>query len=334
MDLPSPYLLFLGNATDELAAKTAKALFEWAPEKCLGQISLPECTVKLSLPELSIQRARSMGAASLVIGCTAPGGSIHPSWHPILLDALKEGLHLINGLHEQLASIPILASEAAKTNKQIIDLRQTSTPLPIGKGLKRQGKRLLTVGTDCSIGKMYTSLCLYHALKEAGVKSSFRATGQTGMMIAGSGVAIDAVIADFIAGAAEQLSPGNEPEHWDIIEGQGSIMHPSFSGVSLGLLHGSQPDAIVLCHEPTRTHMRGLSHYPMPSLQECLDLSLSLARITNPEASCLGISVNTSRLNPESRKEVLQQIADETGLLAVDPKLDITPLTERIHSLC
>ena len=334
MDLPSPYLLFLGHASDELAAKTAKALFEWAPEKCIGQIALPGCKVSLGLPHLSIKEAKNKGAQSLIIGTTAPGGAIDPSWHPLLEDALKNGLHLINGLHEPLSQIPQIVSEANRLNKMLIDLRQASVPLPIGKGFKRPGKRLLTVGTDCSIGKMYTALCLTKSLQEQGVHASFRATGQTGMMIAGSGIAVDAVIADFIAGAAELVSPPNKAEHWDIIEGQGSIMHPSFSGVSLGLLHGSQPDAIVMCHEPQRSHMRGLSHYPLPSLQTCLDLTLKLAKITNPEVTCLGISVNSSKLNPQDRKRTLNQIEQETGLTTIDPKIDISPLTKKVLTLC
>ena len=333
-DLPSPYLLFLGNAKDELAVKTAKALFEWVPEKCLGQMCLPGCKINLDLPHLSIQEASTRGAKSLVIGTAAAGGKIDPSWHLLFIEALKSGLNLINGLHEQLSQIPCIAEEAEKTGKQLMDLRQSNLPLPIGKGKKRLGRRLLTVGTDCSIGKMYTSLCLTRALKAKGISASFRATGQTGMMIAGSGIAVDAVVADFIAGAAELISPPNDENHWDIIEGQGSIMHPSFSGVSLGLLHGSQADAIVMCHEPTRTHMRGLSHYPMPSLKSCIELSLSLAEITNPEVKCLGVSVNSSKLAPYAKEKLLRQIEDETGLVAVDPKLDIAPLVERLIDLC
>ncbi|MFK7824447.1 MAG: DUF1611 domain-containing protein [Oligoflexales bacterium] len=334
IELPSPYLLFLGNASDELAIKTAKALFEWVPEKCLGQISLPECKVNLDLPRLSIKEASQLGAKSLVIGTTAPGGRIKSSWHSTLVDALKSGLNLVSGLHEQVSQISAIANEAAKANRQIIDIRQSSLPLPIGKGIKRHGKRLLTMGTDCSIGKMYTALCLTHSLNKRGIDANFRATGQTGMIIAGKGIAIDAVIADFISGAAEMLSPTNQSAHWDIIEGQGSIMHPSFSGVSLGLLHGSQPDVIVICHEPVRTHMRGLSHYPMPNLQSCIDLSLRLAKITNPEVSCLGISVNTSKLDPKARDDMLKKIGDETGLLTIDPKIDVSPLTERLIALC
>lgn len=333
IELPGPYLLFLGNAADELAAKTAKALFEWVPEKCIGQISFPDCQVDLDLPHLSIEQAKAKGAKSLVIGTTAPGGRCALAWHPIISHALRCGLNIVSGLHEQIAKIPSIAQEANESQKKIFDLRQATLPIPIGKGIKRSGKRLLTVGTDCSIGKMYTALSLSQALKQRGIKASFRATGQTGMMISGAGIAVDAVISDFIAGAAETLSPDNQTNHWDIIEGQGSIMHPSFSGVSLGLLHGSQPDAIVMCHEAGRAHMRGLSHYPMPSLQTCIRLTLELARITNPHVSCIGISINSSKLDESERTRTLEEIEQKTGLLTIDPKIDTSPLVERLLEL-
>ena len=128
-----------------------------------------------------------------------------------------------------------------------------------GKGTKRPGLRLLTVGTDCSVGKKYTALALEREMHARGLKADFRATGQTGILISGRGVAIDAVVADFISGAAEWLTPANEPDHWDVVEGQGSLFHPSFAGVTLGLLHGAQPDAFVVCHEPTRKTMRGVA---------------------------------------------------------------------------
>ncbi len=135
--------------------------------------------------------------------------------------------------------------------------------MPAGTGRKRSGQRVLTVGTDCALGKKYTALALTQALQAQGAKATFRATGQTGIMIAGAGVAIDAVIADFIAGAAETLSPDNAPDHWDVIEGQGALFHPAYAGVTLGLLHGSQPDALVLCHDPSRTTIEDYPHMPV-----------------------------------------------------------------------
>ena len=140
------------------------------------------------------------------------------------------------------------------------------------------GLRLLTVGTDCSVGKKYTALALEKEMRARGLAADFRATGQTGVFISGRGVAIDAVVADFISGAAEWISPAAEPDHWDVVEGQGSLFHPSFSGVTLGLLHGAQPDAFVVCHEPTRTHMRGVKH-TLPSIRDVIDLTVACGRL-------------------------------------------------------
>ena len=153
------------------------------------------------------------------------------------------------------------------------------------------------------------------------MNSDFRATGQTGLMIAGRGVVIDAVIADFISGAAEWLSPSAEdPDHWDIIEGQGSLFHPAYAGVTMGLIHGSQPDALVVCHEPVRTHLLGLD-YKVPDLRTCIDYNVSAARLTNPEARAVGISINTSRMNRDEIEPTVKAIEDETGLACCDPIL-------------
>ena len=136
-------------------------------------------------------------------------------------------------------------------------MRQPPNNFKVGTGEKRAGKRLLTVGTDCAVGKKYTALAIEKTLRARGVDANFRATGQTGIFISGRGIAIDSVIADFIAGAAEWLSPANQPEHWDIIEGPGSLFNPAYAGVTLGLVHGSQPDALVICHDARRTRISG-----------------------------------------------------------------------------
>lgn len=155
-------------------------------------------------------------------------------------------------------------------------------------------------------------------MKARGMKADFRATGQTGIFIAGSGVSVDAVISDFISGATEKLCPPNDADHWDVVEGQGSLFHASFAGVSLGLLHGAQPDAMVLCHEPTRTHMRGLPDFPLPGLKECIDLNERMARIVNPDARVIGVSVNTSALPKDRQDSYLEEVEKELGLPTVD----------------
>jgi len=316
--LPTPYLLFVGGAADARFAKTAFGLRDWAPELCLGQFGLPGAA-DTGLPQLTPAQAHERGARSAVIAVAAIGGRIDDRWIPALLAALEAGLDLVSGMHGRLAEVEVLDSAARRLGRQLIDVRRPPANIPIANGRKRSGKRLLTVGTDCALGKKYTALALTRAFRARGVDADFRATGQTGIMITGSGIPIDSVVADFIAGAAELLSPGAAPDHWDIVEGQGSLFHPAYSGVSLGLLHGTQPDVIVVCHEAGRTHIGGLEHYSLPSLQETIDLTLRLARRTNPEVRCAAVCLNTSRLDEMEARQLLRATAAELGLPAGDP---------------
>ena len=179
--------------------------------------------------------------------------------------------------------------------------------------------RVATVGTDCALGKKYTALALTNALRARGAKATFRATGQTGIMIAGEGIAIDAVVADFVAGAAEQLSPDNAPDHWDVIEGQGSLFHPAYAGVTLGLLHGSQPDAFVLCHDPSRTHIEGYPDHPLPTLPDAIAQYTVAGRITNRAIRCVGVSINSSKLSDAEWQAYAARVSSELGLPVCDP---------------
>ncbi len=322
MRIEQPYLLFLGDAPDQLAAKTAQGIADWRPETCVGQLRFTDCNADLGLPDMSLDDGLENGAKTLVIGVANRGGVISDIWTEVLVKALDLGFDLASGLHGKLADVPELAAAAGRTGRKLFDVRHPSETFSVGDGKKRPGKRLLTVGTDCSCGKMYTSLALEREMRARGLNADFRATGQTGILIAGSGVSIDAVVADFISGASESLSPANDADHWDLVEGQGSLFHASFAGVSLGLLHGSQPDVIVMCHEPTREHMRGLPQYALPDIQTCIEVNLSAARLTNPAVACTGLSVNTSRLNPEAAKACLAELEAEFGLPAVDPLRD------------
>ncbi|HYC06117.1 MAG TPA: DUF1611 domain-containing protein [Azospirillaceae bacterium] len=315
-----PYLLFLGDVTDRTDAKTALGLRDWAGADVVGQYRMPDCTVDLGIPDLRPAEAAARGARSLVVGIAAVGGALKPSWIACLVEALEAGLDIVSGQHSRLASFPALAEAAGRTERRLIDVRVPPAGLPVGTGRKRVGKRLLTVGTDCALGKKYTALTLARALRDRDVPATFRASGQTGILIGGSGVPIDAVVADFLAGAAETLSPdAGDPNHWDVVEGQGSLFHPGYAAVTLGLLHGSQPDAIVLCHDPRRTCIDGYPDFPIPSLREAIDLYLTLGRLTNPAIRCVGISLNTSGMAEAERQAVLERTAAETGLPCVDP---------------
>ena len=318
MDLKKPYLLFLGDAPDQLAAKTATGIADWRPEWCVGQLRLPGCKADVGLPDMNIDEAISHGAKTLVIGVVNSGGFLPDTWTDAICGALAKGLDLASGLHGRLQEFPEINAAAEKYDRVLHNIRYSEQKFTTGKGHKRSGKRLLTVGTDCSCGKKYTALAIEKAMHARGMKADFRATGQTGVLIAERGVAIDAVIADFISGAAEWLSPANDPDHWDLIEGQGSLLHASYAGVSLGLMHGAQPDCLVLCHEPTRTHMRGLPHYSIPKLEDCVELNLANGKLTNTDCKMLGVSVNTSALSELEAQIYLSDISNRLGLPCLD----------------
>jgi uncharacterized NAD-dependent epimerase/dehydratase family protein len=315
--LPQPYLLFLGDVTVAPFAKTAFGLRDWAPERCVGEFALTGATISTGLPRLTPAQARARGARGMVIGVAPIGGLITPEWLPALVEALEAGLDLIGGMHTRLQSVPQLRDAAARLGRSLIDVREPPANLPVASGNKRTGKRLLTVGTDCALGKKYTALSLTREFKNRGVDADFRATGQTGILIAGRGIPIDSVVSDFVAGAAETLSPAAAPNHWDVVEGQGSVFHPAYSAVSVGLLHGTQPDVIVMCHELGRDRMLGYADFPTPSIPESIELTLALARRTNPGVRCAGVSLNTSRLR--EAQSVLADLSAELGLPVADP---------------
>jgi len=319
MVLNTPYLLFLGDAADPLAAKVAQGIKDWRPDYCVGQLRLEGCNADLGLQEMTIEEAVAAGAQTLVVGVANRGGVISDSWNAVFKQAVSAGMDIASGLHNLLTDIPDLVELANKENQQLIDVRIPQVDYPIATGEKRKGKRCLAVGTDCSVGKMYTALAMEKTMRERNMNASFRATGQTGILITGDGVPLDAVIADFMAGSVEYLTPDNDADHWDLIEGQGSLFHASYSGVTMALIHGGAPDALVLCHEPTRKTMRGLPSYTLPSLEELRDLALQIARVVNPSVQVTGISVNTAALSEDEAKAYLAKVEAEMGLPTVDP---------------
>jgi uncharacterized NAD-dependent epimerase/dehydratase family protein len=322
IQLRAPYLVFVGDLDDPTYVKTGFGLVHWRRDLVAGQLRLSDAALGLGVPDLDLDAAVEAGVQSLVIGVAPVGGGIPDDWWQIFIAAADRGIDIVSGLHVRLTENPELVVAAAETGARLVDIRVPPKGIPVGTGVKRSGKRVLMVGTDCAIGKKYTALALHAALLEAGAAATFRATGQTGIMIAGEGMPIDSVVADFVSGAAEILSPANDTDHWDVIEGQGSIFHPGYAAVSLGLLHGSQPDAIVLCHDALRTHISGWEHYELPGVAECIDLHLSLGRRTNPDIRCAGISINTSRLVADQRQAWLDELSAETGLPCVDPLID------------
>ncbi len=317
--IKTPYLLFLGDAPDRLAAKVAQGIRDWRPENATGQFRLPGCGADLGLKDMTLAEARDAGAKTLVIGVANRGGVISRAWKEVLLEALAMGYDLASGLHNLLRDEADLAAAAKAHGRVLHDVRVPTIQYPIANGTKRTGKRCLAVGTDCSVGKMYTALSMDAEMRRRGLQSTFRATGQTGILITGGGVPLDAVIADFMAGAVEYLTPDNDPDHWDHIEGQGSLFHVSYSGVTMALIHGGQPDALILSHEPTRAHMRGLPEYALPTLEALRDTALPLARIANPACRVAGVSINTQNLPEDEAKAYLAEIGARMGLPVTDP---------------
>lgn len=317
--IETPYLLFLGDAPDQLAAKVAQGIKDWRPENAVAQYRMEGCQADLGLTDMDLVEAREAGAKTLVIGVANRGGVISAAWKKVLIMALEEGFDLASGLHNLLRDEPDLVAVAKACGRALHDVRIPEVDYPIANGVKRQGKRVLAVGTDCSVGKMYTGLALDAAMRERGMKSTFRATGQTGILITGDGVPLDAVIADFMAGSVEWLTPDNDADHWDIIEGQGSLFHVSYSGVTMALIHGGQPDALILSHEPTRSHMRGLPGYTLPSLETLRDVALPLAQVANPACKVIGISVNTQHMAEDEAHAYLAEVEAQMGLPATDP---------------
>ncbi|MBN9671436.1 N-acetyltransferase DgcN [Roseibium aggregatum] len=318
MEIAHPYLLFLGDVHDALAAKTATGIVDWRKDWCLGQVRLEGCAADTGLPDMSIAEGAAAGVKTFVIGAVNAGGRLPEHWISSVVEALDAGLDVASGLHIRLASVPAIKEAAERNGRALHDVRHNNETFATGKGTKRTGKRILAVGTDCSVGKKYTALAMDKAMNERGYKSTFCPTGQTGVFISGRGVALDAVIADFISGAAEWLSPATDENHWQIVEGQGSLFHPSFAGVTLGLLHGSQPDGFIVCHEPTRTKMRGVEA-PLPTIQQVIDLTIQCGKLTNPDIKCVGIAVNTKALAEDEALAYLAKLGEEHGLPATDP---------------
>ncbi|WP_129791247.1 N-acetyltransferase DgcN [Sphingosinicella sp. CPCC 101087] len=329
--IPAPFLLYLGHTADPLAIKTSRGVAMFRRDACVGEFRHDDCPLTLGLQRMAMAEAVAAGARTLILGIAGAGGKLGADLVEDAAAALEAGLHVASGLHQRLRDEPRLVALAEQRNLRLFDVRDPPPGLTVGKGDPRPGKRLLTVGTDCSVGKMVTTIALARGLRERGVAADFRATGQTGILIAGEGVAVDAVVADFISGAIEQLAPARIDDGWDLIEGQGSLFHPSFAGVSLGLLHGAQPTALVLCHEPGRPHMRGIAGRALPDLAECLEANLAAARLTSPDVQAVGVCLNTSGMDVQAARRLCDATADRLGLPCTDPvAFGVDPIIDQL----
>lgn len=315
-NLPKPYLIYLGRSQTKYSAKIADALMTWSKDDVKSYYAHPDCKVKYDLPFTTPEEAVKYGVKSLVIAFANSGGFLTDEDIKIAARALKSGLNVISGMHKKLEDYPEIKEALKITKAKVFNLRFHNIELKTDDSEKRPGKRILTVGTDCSVGKMFATLALDAELKNRQLKSKFCATGQTGIILSGEGIAIDAVIADFISGAAAYLSPATNELDYYVIEGQGSLHHPSFAGVSLGLLHGSQPDHLVLCHDHLRTKMRH-TNFNLPSIDETIELNLITAKRVNPNVCFKGIVLNLSGIDNLEEKHKIRDFYEDKYNLPV-----------------
>ena len=334
IEIRAPYLIFLGHEKEITYAKTGAGMVQWRPELCAGQISLAKDGLDLGLEDMTPKQAADAGIKSLIIGTAAIGGGIPDPWLDLFEQVAELGIDIVGGVHSKLRDEPRLLAAAEKSGARLVDVRIPPGNIPVGTGSKRAGNRILMVGTDCAVGKKYSALAIERDMKSAGMNADFRASGQTGIMIAGQGIPIDAVVADFVSGAAELLSPSNETDHWDVIEGQGGIFHPGYSAVSMGLLIGSQPDYFIVCHEAGRKFIEGWEDFELPSIPEVIERTIAIGSLTNPAIRCAGVCVNTMRLDEGERQAYLQKISKELDLPCVDPLVDgTTAIIEYVNNI-
>lgn len=318
-------------------AKTAIGALRYAPYPIVavidsdraGTTAAKHVGVGEGVPVVAtLGEARSLGATVLLIGTASAGGRIPATYRPTLAEALGTGMAVWNGLHERVLDDPALAAARQRGGGTVRELREPPPDLPVGgHRARRSGARVvLTVGTDAAVGKMTASLEIVAALRRAGANAAFVATGQTGIAIAGAGISVDAVIADFIAGAAEQLTcEAAESADWVMVEGQGALTHPGFSGVTLGLLHGSAPDLMVLCHDISRRAVKGheKSGLPVRPLRDYVRIyedAASWGRAPGePRSRVVAVALNTSTADGHLATEAIAAAASETGLPAADP---------------
>lgn len=318
-EIAAPYLIYLGDTQMPEMAKTGAGLAYWRPERCMGQLREPGCKADIGLQDMTIAEAAARGTRTLVIGTAVPGGRLPPHWVDRLVEAMENGMDIASGLHVPLSATPALADAARRTSRQLHDVRLARQAFPIATGKPRSGHRLLTVGTDCAIGKKYTALAIHRELVKRGIAADFRATGQTGVLIDGRGFAVDAIVSDFVAGAVETLAPAAPADHWDVIEGQGSLVHPAYAGVTLGLLHGAQPDTFVVCHEPGRRELSAFPGFPTAGIAELINMTVMLGRVVSPNIRCAGLSINTSLMDEAAARAELEFLSRMHKVPAVDP---------------
>jgi uncharacterized NAD-dependent epimerase/dehydratase family protein len=281
----------------------------------------------------TIEEGIAHGADAFLVGIAVNGGGLPPALRSAIRRSIERGLAIWNGLHAFVSEDPELGPLARQHKVDVHDVRRPPDNLPVGGGRVRELEQtvVLAVGTDANIGKMTVMLQLRDAMRARGTRATFAPTGQTGIFIDGWGICVDAVVADFIAGASEQLTiQAAKDSDIVLVEGQGSILHPGYSGVSLGLLHGCLPHALIACHMPTRKTFRHNHWLPVPPLAEVIRLHEAIANPLRP-VKTIGVSLNTVEMTEGEARAEVERVAEETGLPTTDPvRFDVTPLVEAV----
>jgi uncharacterized NAD-dependent epimerase/dehydratase family protein len=318
-------ILAEGYSTDVHHGKTMRGVMRYRRDDVVGVLDSEHAgESREGFPVLgTVDEALSLRPTVALVGVATQGGHFPPAWRELLADCIRAGLGVENGLHEFLADDPELSALAARHGVPLTDLRRPPHALdcPTGENLEGDGHVVLTVGSDCAVGKMTVSLELDRAARARGIASEFVPTGQTGIAIAGWGISVDAVVADFIAGAAERLVVDGRRRGGDLlfVEGQGSLVHPAYSGVTLGLIHGSAPHTFVLCHQAGAGEIEGWPGHTLPSLAELVSLHETIS-LRRRKARVACIAINTRELaSDDDAYSAIAAAADETGLPADDP---------------
>ena len=340
------FLIVADGDFGPMTSKTANSVIRYLPERTVGVLDRQHAGQSAqdvlgfggAIPVVgSMREGLALGPTTILIGIAPQGGRLPDEWRTWLAEALDAGCDIWNGLHTFLNDDLLLASRAKAGGRKILDLRKPPADLPIASGAAKAVDPyvVLTIGTDCNVGKMTAQLQLARELNAAGLRTRFVPTGQTGIMIEGWGIAVDAVVADFIAGAAERLVlQASEDADIVLVEGQGSINHPGYSAVTLGLMHGSCPDAMILCHQSSRTYLgdyREAAWLRIPPLSEYIRLYETMASAVHP-SKVIGISLNTYDMTEEAARRACETAARETGLPATDPvRFTPAPLIEAVQ---
>ena len=317
-------ILAEGRSGDPHYGKTARGVLRYRPQDVVAVLdSESSASEHEGFPLVrSVDEALAYGPTTALVGVATQGGRFPPAWRELLKDCIRSGLDVENGLHEFISTDPELVGLAREHGAELRDLRMPPPGLnvPTGANLTHAATTILTVGSDCAIGKMTVSLELEREARRRGWRSEFVPTGQTGIAIAGWGISVDAVVADFIAGAAERLVLEGVERGGEVlfVEGQGSLLHPGYSGVTLGLIHGSAPHAYVLCHKAGERYVDENERFPMPPLGELVDLHERISLLARP-ARVRAIALNTRDLDDAAARRAVEEAEAETGLPADDP---------------